>query len=347
MNVFHDDALCRQSARHVPGWEGTEPRMERLAKGGSDRWYYRLTRGPGGDGPESVVLMVYTDQRPDSPSFFPATEILQAAGVNVPQVYHHDPERRIAWLEDLGAEDLGDRLAREPGNLDYYRAALRQAARIHRLRPQDVDASRFAALQPPFDGALYQWEQDYFFDEFARRFSCLPTGEQEHLRNRPALAGLRDTLARLPRFLVHRDLQSQNVIVRGSDSWLIDYQGLRPGRPEYDLASLLYDPYVQLSPEARKELLDEYLELRREEDGWESDPMILAMCACQRLMQALGAYAKLGVGMGRTEYLQWIPPAVDRLRQLLQDANLLPELLPLLEYRREMLAGADKSAPAA
>src|SRR5690606_5644598 len=119
--------------------------------------------------------------------------------------------RRVAWMEDLGGEDLGDRLAREPENLDFYRAALRQIARVHRLRPEDLAGPAFDRLQPAFDARLYQWEQDYFFDEFVRRFSCLSPADQDHLRQRPALAGLRDTLARLPRCMVHRDFQSQNV----------------------------------------------------------------------------------------------------------------------------------------
>src|SRR5690606_33876349 len=137
-------------------------------------------RGTGGGGPESAVLMVYTDQRPDSPSFFPATEILKAQGVNVPTVYFHDPLRRVAWMEDLGGEDLGDRLAREPEHLDFYRAALRQIARVHRLRPEDLAGPAFDRLQPAFDARLYQWEQDYFFGEFVRRFSFLSQAEQDH-----------------------------------------------------------------------------------------------------------------------------------------------------------------------
>jgi aminoglycoside/choline kinase family phosphotransferase len=44
---------------------------------------------------------------------------------------------------------------------------------------------------------------------------------------------------------VHRDFQSQNIIARSGHAYLIDFQGMRPGLAEYDLASLLFDPYVR------------------------------------------------------------------------------------------------------
>jgi hypothetical protein len=138
---------------------------------------------------------------------------------------------------------------------------------------------------------------------------------------------------------VHRDFQSQNVIIREGRAWMIDYQGLRQGRPEYDLASLLYDPYVALSAEERTILGDYYFELRRG-DGPECTPEILAMCACQRLMQALGAYGKLGAGDGKIMFLRHIAPAVENLRSVLHASGLLPDLLEVLILREEALRGA-------
>lgn len=52
------------------------------------------------------------------------------------------------------------------------------------------------------------------------------------------------------------------MIVEGS-AWLIDFQGMRPGLPQYDLASLLLDPYVSLKPNEREELMGFYKRLAR------------------------------------------------------------------------------------
>ncbi len=41
---------------------------------------------------------------------------------------------------------------------------------------------------------------------------------------------------------MHRDFQSQNILVRNGQAYLIDFQGMRPGLAEYDLGSLLLIP---------------------------------------------------------------------------------------------------------
>jgi aminoglycoside/choline kinase family phosphotransferase len=203
-----------------------------------------------------------------------------------------------------------------------YRSTLRQAAKIHAIEPVALRGLVGGELQPPFDEGLYLWEQGYFFREFASRFSVLTAEELEEVRLGEGLAEVRRTLAALPRRMVHRDFQSQNVIVRDGQAWLIDYQGLRPGRPEYDLASLLYDPYVRLPEGERRELLAYYAGLHGAGEAFGSDAGVFARCACQRLMQALGAYGFLGLVKGKTPFLRHIPVASERLAALCESDPL-------------------------
>jgi len=116
--------------------------------------------------------------------------------------------------------------------------------------------------------------------------------------------------------LVHRDFQSQNIIMRNGQAYLIDFQGMRPGLAEYDVASLLYDPYVDLGETERAELLA-YYRGRQLENGITIDngfDFTLRLCAMQRLMQALGAYGFLGLVKGNKHFLQFIPNALRSLR---------------------------------
>jgi N-acetylmuramate 1-kinase len=327
-------SLCEESRQMIPGWGCALPEVAPIEKGGSDRRYYRLTGVGREGGPETAILMVYTANRPDNLSFFAATEVLAGAGLRMPRIYAHDGERRCAWLEDLGRDDLWEWRERDGERGALYRSTLRQAAKIHAIEPEALRGGLVGGeLQPPFDEGLYQWEQDYFFREFASRFSVLTAEELEEVRLGEGLADVRRTLAALPRRMVHRDFQSQNVIVRDGQAWLIDYQGLRPGRPEYDLASLLYDPYVRLPDGERRELLAYYAGLHGAGEAFGSDAGVFARCACQRLMQALGAYGKLGVGDGKKAFLEHIPNAVANLRSVLAESGLLPELVRVLELR--------------
>ena len=56
--------------------------------------------------------------------------------------------------------------------------------------------------------------------------------------------------------LMHRDFQSRNIMLRGKDPFIIDFQGARKGPIQYDLASLLIDPYVGLSESLQEELFE-------------------------------------------------------------------------------------------
>jgi aminoglycoside/choline kinase family phosphotransferase len=347
MENWNPEALINHTRRNIVGWNQAAIDLAPIEKGGSDRKYFRLTRDAATRGPQTIILMAYTDRRPDNLSFFAATEVLVAQGVRTPKIYAHDPVERLAWLEDLGTCDLwGLRHAGPAERLPLYRDALEQAARVHALRFENIPARLAAQLQPPFDEKLYLWEQDYFFNNFVRNFSALSESEAASLRGQPHFQELAAALAQMPRFMVHRDFQSQNILVRDGRTWFIDYQGLRPGRPEYDLASLLYDPYVPFSAEEREDLAAHYFETRQPDDKWDTNQEIYAACICQRLMQALGAYGFLGIEKQKESFLQHIPRAVENLRSVLTETDILPGLLDALRLREDAPLG-EITAPVA
>ena len=101
----------------------------------------------------------------------------------------------------------------------------------------------------------------------------------------------------------------------------------RGGRPEYDLASLVFDGYAHLEAEQTDELLREWEHLT----GRALDRDIFCACALQRLMQMLGAYANIGHNKGKTWYLKQIPAGLAHLRRLLPGSMLAEPLAGMLE----------------
>jgi aminoglycoside/choline kinase family phosphotransferase len=211
-------------------------------------------------------------------------------------------------LEDVGADDLWThREAPWSARRELYAQALEQLARLHAA---DLHAAESAKLvQSPFDAALYRWEQDYFFDHF------LGKEHAANLRVSVPLDAQAAGLAERPRVLLHRDFQSQNIMVREGRVYLIDFQGMRAGLAGYDVASLLYDPYVLMTDEERREMSAYYAQTagRVDSAAWNQE---LRACARQRLMQALGAYGFLGRIKGRRHFLAHIPVAAERLAAL-------------------------------
>jgi N-acetylmuramate 1-kinase len=304
------EALVILTQLQFPKLVGLELGITAIVKGGSDRHFYRITT-PSASLP-SMILMVYTLARRDNPKFVPATKRLMQRGVHVPEIYAFDEDKLCVWLQDLGTDDLHahtDDCWAERRAL--YESTLREGARIHGIDAARLSTEDLEELEPPFDEVLYEWEQDYFLGHFVRSHLGRETTDAAYTEAHNCLKKLRRTLAREPRCLVHRDFQSQNIMLRGGQAWLVDYQGLRPGLAEYDLASLLYDPYVTFTDEEREELLSFYIRLR----GLEAEEcrQRLYLCAAQRLMQALGAYANLSRNMGKPHFKQHIPAAVANL----------------------------------
>jgi aminoglycoside/choline kinase family phosphotransferase len=291
-----------------------------ILKGGSDRAYWRVTREDG----STLVVMEYTTARADNASFVPVTRYLASIGVAVPAILKVTEGEMLVWLQDLGGSDLWEfRDAPWQERRDLYRKTLREVAKLHA-----VTETPTIDLQPPFDEKLYGWEQGYFLDEYVAGH-CGEKDVADALRGSADFVQLNSDLVKQPRALLHRDFQSQNVMVKGGGVFLIDYQGLRFGVPEYDVASLLFDPYVKLTEAERLALQHDYCEIRGVKD-FESWQSLLHRCAAQRLMQALGAYGYIGNKLGKKHFLVHIPPALVNLRGVLQASGLLPELLKFL-----------------
>lgn len=291
--------------------------------GGSGRRYFRI-HPPSG---ESLIVMEYTDQRPDNLKFVPASRILAKIGNAIPEILHHDAEQQRIWLEDLGNTHLWDyRETKWAERCRLYKATIDEISKLHAFNCEELNASEKDNLEPPFDEALYKWEQDYFFEHFLGNYSRRAPSYLESLRLEPEFSMLASGLAQLPRSLVHRDFQSQNILIRDSRPYMIDYQGLRLGLPAYDIASLLHDPYVALKEHHRDELIN--YAFREDHSG--SSRASFTRCAAQRLMQALGAYAMLANSSGKVQFLQYIPAALESLRTILEKEVILPGLLPYL-----------------
>jgi hypothetical protein len=314
------DSLLRQTRLHFPTFEEAEVKIAPIDKGGSGRKFYRIQFSPE----QTVVLVKYTRDQAENQRYVEIAEFLAAHNVRAPKIHFHDPGEGLIWIEDLGEDDLWSQRSESwPVRRIYYESALEEIAKLHRI-PVTESTQLRSHLPAQFDAALYLWEQHYFVENcLGRHFGLAP--EQRHALSRlPRLYEIAQRLGEFPRVLVHRDFQSQNIIIRRRQAYLIDFQGMRPGLAEYDLASLLYDPYVHLDAEERMELLDFYRVAASVTDPDYAERFRL--CAMQRLMQALGAYGYLGLVKGNAAFLAHIPVALRSLGEVLGEIEGLEPL---------------------
>jgi aminoglycoside/choline kinase family phosphotransferase len=334
------ESLLHQTRIHFPRFDVDSVQITPIEKGGSGRRFYRVHN----TSEQKLILVKYNLQRKENRHYVEIARFLETHNIRAPKIYFHDPDEGLIWIEDLGETDLfSHRHESWMVRRALYESTLDEGAKLHRISETNSAEIR-TKLPAEFNAALYLWEQRYFLKNCLGRYFRMDQTRLRAIAAVPALVAIAEKLAALPRVLVHRDFQSQNIIVRNGLAYLIDFQGMRPGLAQYDVASLLYDPYVQLSDAERAELATYYIEKQKEagHDVAEKFGEVLPLCAIQRLMQALGAYGFLGLVKKHQNFLQHIPTALRRLSSVL---SAQPGLEPVAKIVSDAVEVCAKSVP--
>ncbi len=283
-----------------------------IEKGASTRSFMRFTDANA----RKLVACFYPEEKREDFLYANIARFLYSCGVSVPQIILEDEEERMFLMEDGGSDDL--LLLKNRGDLcqKLYEDFVDELKKIHTTATQKFLQSPFE-LMPKFDDTLYTWEQTYFFDNCVKiEFGLDVEIPQDEF----------DTLSRelqaCEQTLVHRDAQSQNAMVLNNKLTLIDFQGMRLGCPMYDLASVLFDPYVELSNIEREKLFMRYIGENANSQEIENLQKLFHLAAVERLLQALGAYGFLSNTRGLTQYKEYFAPALKNLQYCANKAGL-------------------------
>ena len=313
-------------AREALGLSEVVPlQLSAFERRGSNRTFFRLKWTSG----NSAILVHYDPVHVENTYYAEIAMFLRDIDVPAPRMIRHDPASCLILMEALGDTDLWSfRKTSGETRRALYQKTLTVAHRLHSF-PEKEFPSNGVRLMEAFGPDLYRWEQDYFRDHFVRNVCGIelePSFEQEL---EAELSGLAERFSGTRRSLVHRDLQSQNVMIRDGEPFLIDFQGMRFGSAFYDLGSLLCDPYVNLSESERDELLSFYYRLSKWDLDWAFFQNTFWEASAQRLMQALGAYGFLGLKKGLKTFLEHIPAGLRNLECAASHVASLPQLREL------------------
>jgi len=292
--------------------------VEHLPPRGSDRKFMRLSSAR-----KSCILIRYDDsQRRENAKYAALCKWLSHRNIPVPKILSSSQKNRTIFMQDAGWQDLTDLVhqKRKSAILSCYQQAIDTLVLLQTRCTQDIKRSRLI-LEPPFSSALYRWEHDLFIREFLQPRLDLSCAQERGLRNE--LEQISQLLLEQPYVLVHRDLQSSNILINQQRIALIDFQGMRMGAAAYDLASLLFDPYVSLTAKIQHHLLAYY----NEHIG--RHPLtshLLSAGAMQRLIQALGAFGRLSKRPATQRFYVHIPPAQKQLTRALKHFPMLTNL---------------------
>ena len=299
-----------------PGCVCKKIECSKLKGDGSDRKWYRLTASG-----RSIVMVDHGIRKEpgtsEIDSFVLIGRHLYDKGISVPAIYLYDTFSGIVFLEDLGDVNL-QAVVKAGKNLkqilSYYKSIIKLLIKMSVFGVKQFDRSWPYQTQYYDKEVILENECRYFVDAFLRRYLNLNVCYDDFKDEFILLAD--KALEFSVNGFMHRDFQSRNIMIKNRKPYFIDFQGGRIGPIQYDLASLLIDPYVALSRHVQDQLLDYCVDKLLSYIHIDKKKFCLCYkyCAITRNLQMLGAFGYLSLVKGKTYFEQFIPAATESLK---------------------------------
>jgi aminoglycoside/choline kinase family phosphotransferase len=269
-------------------------------------------------------------------------------GLPVPRIFDGDSLSGYVFCEDLGNRDLQTavRQAQKSEKItQLYQSAIKVLINFSQHGADQFDTA-WCYQTPGYDRSLIlENECRYFVDAFLNGYLGLNHPYDEFKKEFEFLA--ENALQHAVQGLMHRDFQSRNIMIKNSNLYLIDFQGARPGPLQYDLASLLIDPYVDLPLDIQIRLGAYCLEQIQGQMPVTASEFqrCYQYCCLTRNLQMLGAFGFLTGVKQKPHFEKYIPTAVRTLTDNLNQYHLktLPGLCNLMDSIKAPIANIEKS----
>lgn len=292
----------------------------RLPEDGSSRIFYRIK----GDTESYIVMInppITKNAERENLSFLKIGYHLFEKKIPVPRIHKNDLANGWFLIEDLGTKNLEQAYAESNRASSLYKKAIELLIHMQFEGGKDFNPIWSYHTKKYDRFIMERFESDYFFTYFLKGIHGLSKCSDDlkscfrHLSYNASRAE--------SNFFLHRDFQSRNLMVKNDKIAVIDWQGGRLGPLQYDLASLLLDPYVMLKKEEQMALYDYYITLLKKYLPAKSTlfSKYYPYIAVQRNLQILGAFSYLSKIQGKNKFSAYISPSLQSLDLLLKKIN--------------------------
>jgi NDP-sugar pyrophosphorylase family protein len=298
-----------------PETEGNTIVRTELYGDGSDRKWYRINRGN-----ESLVMADHGIRHDNSiceaDAFVAIGRHLHAKGIPVPKIYSYDTFSGHVFMEDLGDmnfQTLVNNTENQDDIVSHYKLLIQHIGKLFVDGVKDFNPAWTYQTAYYSKELILNNECHYFVDAFLKGYLKMDVRFLDVEDEFNALAD--KALKFAVNGFMHRDLQSRNIMVKNNRFYFIDFQGGRLGPIQYDLASLLIDPYVNLSQPVKAILLKYAVETLSPTIRMDPDKFLSCYqyCSITRNLQILGAFGFLSRIKKKTYFEKYIPNAIELL----------------------------------
>lgn len=280
--------------------------------GGSLRDFYRISTSHGN------IIFLFDSNKSELIRYSRLLRSLHNENIPVPAVYAISLDSNALILEDAGKISARDWI-RKHKDFSIYLEIIEKIAKFHSL--ENVDG----AIEREFNKTDFMYETNYFIRHFLIRYIGLAGNVWQYLKDE--LTDLASKASNSIDGFMHRDLQSENILLSKNGIKIVDLQSARKGPRAYDLASLLEDPYVTIPNYLKRKLLREYfvfsklnhLQVKKFLNSYPYNVL-------QRLMQVTAAFAYLSSVQNQSWFQQFIPVSLYRIKSTLEELQEFPRL---------------------
>lgn len=315
------ESLFEQSKKNLGSTLSPLQDLERLTGDASTRRYYRLFTKD-----QSFVVCLDNPSEQEKNPFVSVQAFLNKHSIRVPKIYDMDLKKGYILEEDLGDVTLLQSLANLENKEHEYKIfenVIDSLLQMHRISDEDIKNSNIFNLK--FDLDKYLDEVSFSAGYFLNKFLNI---EDTSIKNKviTQFKPICERLANEKMILCHRDFHSRNIMVKGNENIIIDFQDARLGLAQYDLASMLDDCYYEVERCNKYKLIQHYYEnLDVKIHGQESFDQFMSLyndMILQRVFKAIGSFSYIYETRKDVRYVKYIGFAMEKLKKiLLSDAK--------------------------
>ena len=314
-------------------------RLESLRPASADASFRRYLRIDTNSG-QSLIVMDAPPDKENCQPFIQVQQLMEQAGLPVPQVLAWDEAHGFMLLTDMGNRTLIEILdPQKPRDAEpWYREATDLLLRWQQ-------ASQPGVL-PTYDAAMLRRELQLFPDWYIAQHRKLVLDAQQQAM----LSKTFDTIVAqnlsVPSVYVHRDFMARNLMLpaqEGAGLSILDFQDAVYGPVTYDIACLMRDAFLTWEEDFVIDITVRYWEKARKAGlvgatsatGWGDDfgefYRAVEWMGLQRHLKVAGIFARLSLRDGKPKYLADTPRFIYYIRSTCSRYRELAPLLRLID----------------
>ena len=281
-------------------------KLKKIRSDASFREFFRLHKGKK----TSIIVVAKKERFKNLIAYSAINRFLRKKGIYTPKLISQHFKEGIMEIEDFGNNTLLHHVKRSKNKLNFYKKCVDVILKIQKIKPVrkiKFGSSKYFNLSTYNTVSLHK-ESNLFFDWYFPGVLGKKKSFKYKKIIKEELNKLYKKIFFKNQFIVHRDFHVSNIMIVNQKLGIIDTQDAIIGNPAYDLASLVDDVRIKISPKIKNKTFQYYLKncsIKKKQIALlKNDFDILSI---QRNLKILGIFYRLFKRDNKPQYLKYLP----------------------------------------